>query len=259
MLLNTVIIVLREVLEAALLVSILLAMSRLLKLSSVWFWGSALVGLLGVLLYALNMQTVSEWYDYSGQEIVNGSLQIFIYLFALILMFFSTRRGESPHHFLLLQLLMTLIIALAITREGAEIFIYLQGAMSSPGQLVSAVTGGLIGASIGASVGVLLYYALSLNHSSKALLWGQLTLGVVVSGLLSQVVPLYEQVDLLPAMTPLWDTSAILPENSVFGQLLYAVLGYEATPSPLQFFSYVSGILLFVVVLMIPYKSRVGL
>lgn len=257
MLLNTVIIVLREVLEAALLVSILLAMSRLLRFSSGWFWGAALAGLFGTLLYALNMQTVSEWFDYSGQERINGGIQILIYLFALLLMLFSARRSELPSRILLLQLLMILVIALAITREGAEIFIYLQGAMHSPGQLVSATAGGLIGAGIGASVGVLVYYALTVNGGQSALLCCQLVLGVVVSGLLSQVVPLYEQVDLLPAMKPLWDSSAILAEDSVVGQLLYAVLGYEATPSPVQFFSYIGGMLLFILVLILPYKKRV--
>ena len=42
------------------------------------------------------------------------------------------------------------------------------------------------------------------------------------------------QADWLPSQAPLWDTSAALPENSPPGQLLYALLGYEATPGPWQ-------------------------
>jgi high-affinity iron transporter len=56
-------------------------------------------------------------------------------------------------------------------------------------------------------------------------------LAAVAAGIVTQAVSLLEQVDRIPSAPPLWDSSALLPENSVIGQLLYALLGYEATPS----------------------------
>ena len=52
------------------------------------------------------------------------------------------------------------------------------------------------------------------------------------------------QADWLPASQPLWNSSAWLPEGSLLGQLLYALIGYEATPGPWQVGLYGASILL---------------
>jgi high-affinity iron transporter len=41
----------------------------------------------------------------------------------------------------------------------------------------------------------------------------------------------------------LWDSSAWLPEHSVAGRLLYALIGYESSPSAAQVVSYLAGTL----------------
>jgi high-affinity iron transporter len=43
---------------------------------------------------------------------------------------------------------------------------------------------------------------------------------------------------MLPAQAPLWDASGWISEISLTGQLLYALIGYEATPTPLQIIFY---------------------
>ena len=50
----------------------------------------------------------------------------------------------------------------------------------------------------------------------------------------AQASALLTQADWLPATAPLWDTSAVVPQGSMLGQLLYALIGYEATPGPWQ-------------------------
>lgn len=60
----------------------------------------------------------------------------------------------------------------------------------------------------------------------------------------SQVVLLLTQADWLPYTPIAWDSSSALPENSVVGYLLYALIGYEATPSMLQVGIYLFGIAL---------------
>jgi len=81
-------------------------------------------------------------------------------------------------------------------------------------------------------------------------------LSLVAAGMLSQAVLLLIQADWLPSQLPLWDTSEWLSENSVTGQLLYALIGYEATPTALQAFFYFGGLLLFLVVAVFSVRQR---
>ena len=63
MLINSVVIVLREVLEAALMVSVLLAVSRILQLNSRWLRVALVVGLGGAAIYGHYLGTVSELFE----------------------------------------------------------------------------------------------------------------------------------------------------------------------------------------------------
>ena len=81
MLLSSVIIILREVLEGALLMSVLLALSSHRGFNFRWSLVAIASGIIGAFIYAAEFQTISTWFDYGGQEIVNASLHIFIVLF----------------------------------------------------------------------------------------------------------------------------------------------------------------------------------
>jgi len=73
---------------------------------------------------------------------------------------------------------------------------------------------------------------------------GTALIALVAAGMAGEVARLLIQADWLPAQEALWDTSGWLPEDSVPGQILYALIGYEATPSPLQAAFYFGGLLL---------------
>lgn len=244
--LNAVIIVLREVLEAALLVSVLLSLSKIRGLSLSWFiWAFAAGVSLGI-LFAFNMEYISKLRDYTGQELMNGSIQLLTYLFALLSLLATS--SNRPAIVRVAPVLSIITVALAMTREGAEIFIYLQGA-TIQGDVFPVVTGTLIGTAIGTSAGIIVFYTLTLNRRANALLFGQCLLAVVATGLLGQVVPLFEQIDLIPFSASVWNTSAFLPEDSILGQLMYAIAGYEATPSTWHASTWLVGLLLFAIVI----------
>ena len=42
----------------------------------------------------------------------------------------------------------------------------------------------------------------------------------------------------------MWDTSGLISEGSLTGQLLYALVGYEATPSALEVLAYAGSLLI---------------
>ena len=62
--------------------------------------------------------------------------------------------------------------------------------------------------------------------------------------MVSQTIQLFTQADFISSQSALWDSSFIVDERSLFGQLLYALIGYESTPSFVQVVCYVVSVLL---------------
>jgi high-affinity iron transporter len=49
---------------------------------------------------------------------------------------------------------------------------------------------------------------------------------------------------LLPSLAaPLWDTSAILPENGLPGMLLHSLIGYDSRPAGMQIVFYLIALI----------------
>ncbi|MDX2505636.1 MAG: FTR1 family protein [Gammaproteobacteria bacterium] len=260
MLLSSVIIILREVLEAALLFSILIALSKQLVFNQQWIGWSAFFGIIGSIVYAMNIYTVSEWFEGVGQEVSNALMQVCTYfmlvLYLLLLIRFINQQTISKP---VLVFLMIAISSLAITREGSEIILYFFSVTRSESHFMAVLMGMTIGASIGISIGLLFYYLLTNLKPEWSISLGLFLLILIASGMVSQSSLLLIQADWLPSQLPLWDVSGWLPEHSVIGQLLYALIGYEATPTAIQFGLYFMSIVFPVIlltVLHIHYKRK---
>jgi len=84
MLLNSVIFVLHEVLEASLIISVLLALSQNQVMSKKWALPAVLVGLILAGFYANQLATISSYFNGVGQELVNAGLHFLVYVFILL-------------------------------------------------------------------------------------------------------------------------------------------------------------------------------
>jgi high-affinity iron transporter len=257
MLLTSVILVLREVLEAALLISILSALSGVLGIPRRWVGWSLALGMAGALGYSLGVAAISDWFDGVGQEVTGAAIQFLIYL---LLLLFAMQVMRDPAARWLSQkqimLVMAATVSLAVIREGFEVLVYIYGFSSVLPRFATVLLGSAIGASIGISIGALIYYFVSSLPSRQSLILGVGLLALVAAGMLSQAVLLLIQADWLPSQLPVWDSSGWLPENSVTGQLLYALIGYEATPTALQASFYFGGLLLVLIVVVLAVRSR---
>jgi len=243
MILSSVIIVLGEVLEVAILISLFLALIFRFKISYAWLIESLIIGCMGAIFYASYFDTVSQWFDGFGQEVVNASIQLGIYI---CLVLFNTLIYISRHDQLItkyLQWIMALSIILAITREGAEIFLYISGFYSSELLMMPVITGSILGGSIGLSLGILIYYTFTNMADRTSLYIGYSLLLFVSAGMILQAVRLLIQIDWLPAQEIIWDVSDWLTESSVTGRLLYTLMGYEATPTLIEIQFYIAAIL----------------
>jgi high-affinity iron transporter len=251
MLSTTVIIVLREVLEASLLISILAAVSGLVGISRRWVAVGLSLGLIGAIGFSLGIVAISEWLDGFGQEVVSAAMQVTMYLCLLLIAILVLRHARSHDRRRgWVRALMVVTVALAVTREGFEVLVYVYGFLGAPSQLLTVLMGAVIGTGIGISTGVILYYVLRSPVIRKHPTVDFCLLGLVGSGLLLQATTLLMQADWLPGSEPLWDTSSWVPESSVTGQLLYVLIGYEATPTAIQVQVYAAGLLALILVAM---------
>lgn len=255
MLLNSVVLVLQETLEAALLISMLLVISYQQLSRTSWLPVGLLVGVIFSLYYASQMAVVSEWFDYVGQEVVNAMLQILIVMLIVVCSWalFKSRRlitqGDplKRNHFTdIFTFSATGAVALAITREGPEVFLYLNGFLQTSEHFQPVMIGSSIGFGIGVSIGILFFYGLLNLPDGWRLKVPVFFLALFAGNMLSQAVLQLTQADWISSARALWDSSGWLPENSIAGQLLYALVGYEATPSSFQIIAYAIGVTLVV-------------
>ena len=259
----TVIIFLREVLEAALIVSILLAVSQLMRYTRNWIFPAMAFGFAGGGVMAYSMKAISNMLDGTGQEVINSTLLLFmIALITLTCIWLvpvhhgntDTRPRRRPAR--VMTVILSAIVSLAVMDEISELYVYSYAAMLGPGNTVPLVTGGFIGTGIGASVGAILYYLLVNIPRKFPLKISIITLVLVAGGMASHLAAYLSQAGWLPSQPPVWNTSAIIPENSISGQLLYALIGYEATPSPIQVGFYSATVVIIMFSMYLVYRQR---
>ncbi len=261
MLLSSVILVLQETLEAALLVSLFLATSQQLSCKMSWVIFAIGGGLALSLVYALEISHVSEWFEYTGQEVVNATLQVIVTLLISIFTWVLVRgwtpdkRQRAGYHPLLFMLLAVATVILAITREGSEVLIYLIGFYPIKEVFHTVTIGSLIGLGIGVSVGILIYFGITGQKGGWRIGTTVSLLALFSGNMVSQAILQLNQADWIPSTPVGWDSTNLLSEESLTGKLLYALIGYEATPSIAQIAAYAGGVILIVVTAVI--ASRV--
>lgn len=254
--LATAIIIFREVLEAALIIGILTAATRGIPGSRLWILAGVLVGLAGSGVVAFSTDAIGALADGMGQELFNASvLCIAVLMLAWHNIWMSAHgaalaadakalggdisAGRSESSALLL------IVGIAVLREGSETVLFLYGiAASEEGSRSSMLLGGLAGMLGGVAVGYTLYAGLL----RLPLRWFFAATGVLVlllaASMASQAAKFLVQADWLPSLgAPLWDSSAMLSEQSIAGLLLHSLVGYDARPAGMQLVFYISVLL----------------
>jgi len=247
----TAIIVFREVLEASLIIGILAAATRNVPNSRRWLLAGLLAGLVGSGLVAAFTDVIGSLASGIGQEIFNA-----IVLSLAVLMLAWHNIWMSSHGAALAASaksmgknisdgtsecsVLLVIVGIAVLREGSETVLFLYGiAASNDGGQSSMLLGGLIGMLAGIAVGYTLYAGLL----RVPMRWFFAATGILVlllaAGMASQAAHFLIQADLLPSLaSPLWDTSAVLPESGLPGMLLHSLIGYDSRPAGMQIVFY---------------------
>jgi high-affinity iron transporter len=255
--LATLIIVFREVLEAALIVGIVLAASRGVPRRQLWISGGIAGGVLGALIVASLAGEIASAVEGVGQELFNAAI-----LFAAVGMLGWHNIWMQRHGRELAQnateigravlagtrplYTLAVVVGVAVLREGSEIVLFLYSiAVAGGSSATSMIVGGALGLVVGVGAGAGLYLgllAIPLRHLFTVTSWLILFLA---AGMASQGAAFLLQADLLPALgNNLWDTSFLLSERSLLGQVVHVLLGYSAQPAGIQVVFYVATLVI---------------
>jgi high-affinity iron transporter len=250
---DAVLLVLREVLEAALIMSLLLSLSHKLQLRFRWSLSALLLGFIGSWLLAQYTYEITDAMDGTGQELLNAALYFAVVLSVVVLGLLILPLAFTPalevrmndprsltvcNHHRLIYSLFIIIVSFSVAREGSEIWIYLSGFTNQSDTISSVYIGAAIGTGIGMSLGAITYYAFALMRKTFFFPTFMVVITLLACGLSMQIAKQLMQIGMLDSGAPLWDSSFLVNEHSWFGELLYALVGYDSRPTPIQGFFY---------------------
>ncbi len=255
----TFVVVFRESLEAALIISIVMAASRGLQGRGFWVGAGVLAGLVGAGLLALGAGELSMLFNGTGSDLFNAAILLFA---ALMLGWHqiwmgthgkelageskavgdSVRRGIRPISAL------AAVTAIAVLREGSETVLFLYGiAAEAQSGAAGLLMAGLLGAGAAALFGTALYAGLVRVPLGQIFKVTGAILVLLAAGLAAQSAAFLVQAGLLPPLGyDIWNTSGILPQTAPLGLLLHILIGYMARPEGIQivFYAVTIGLIL---------------
>lgn len=239
MLINTVILFLRDALPIFVLVVYLYAH---LPASKLWLFFCLIAGALLSLAYINQIHIIGQWFDGNGIELSLWLSQLLIYLLTLVLGYGLTRDQTSYQYFMFW--VAGLMISLTLVSKGSNFILYFDGYLNQSNVLQPLLLGTFLGLGICLSLAVLLYLAAQwLKQQFGA--WATWSLILVyVTGQLVNALPLLVQVDLIDPSAIAWSSQHLVSDEFEFGHLFNVLFGYQAAPSTAQVAVYVLALLI---------------
>ena len=237
---------LREGLEAALVVSILVAFlvrtNRRDVLPKVWLGvGIAVAISVGVTAaLALTQQALT----FEAQEAFGGSLSIIAVGFVTWMIFWMRRtartisaelRGKLEDAIKMGTTAIVVMAALAVGREGLETALFFFTAAQAAGETTQPLIGFLLGIAVAVALAYLLYRgAVKINLGRFFMITGALLI-FVAAGILAYGVHDLQEAGILPGLNTLaFDVSGAIPPDSWYAVLLKGVFNFSPQTTVLQ-------------------------
>lgn len=249
--LGALIIVFREVLEAGLIIGIVLAATQGVVGRGRWIVTGIVAGVLGAAVVALFAGAISEAFEGAGQELFNASV---LGIAVVMLMWHNAwmarhgreianemrqvghevTEGAKP------LTALAIVIGLAVLREGSEVVLFLYGIMAAGTSGNALLVGGLLGIAAGAAFTAFTYYGLLAIPSRYIFAVTSWLIALLAAGMAAQSVQFLYNAGVINVLGgTVWDTSWLLSEGSLFGQLMHTLIGYTSRPTAMQLVAYI--------------------
>ncbi|MGK2852522.1 MAG: iron uptake transporter permease EfeU, partial [Microbacteriaceae bacterium] len=243
--LATYLIGLREGLEAALVVSILIAYTRKLGRDDILprLWA----GILAAVLLSLGIGAFLTWSPYTlserAEETVAGVLSLVAVGLVTWMIFWMAKharhlRGELESNMdsALRGGAWGVVILgfVAVAREGIETALFIWAATSSGTNALLDTIGALLGIGTAIGLGWMIYRGILRINLAKFFLWTGIFLIVIAAGVLLYAVGELQEAGILPEAEALFSLSALIPASGILGTILSGVFNFTAEPTLLQ-------------------------
>ncbi|HCU54160.1 MAG TPA: hypothetical protein DIC36_07775 [Gammaproteobacteria bacterium] len=253
---STALIVFREVIEAALIIGLVLTATRGVANRNRYVLAGIGAGLLGAGVVAFFADTLAQAAEGVGPELFNAGVLLTATAMLAWHNFWMAQHGRAlaaemnavgaavsegsrPVHVL------AIVIALAVLREGAEVVLFVYGIAVSGTNTGAMMLGGLLGVVAGVAMGGALYFGLLRIPTRHLFTVTSALLVLLAAGMAAQAAAYLSQAGWLPVLSPmLWDSSAILSQQSLPGEMLHTLVGYVDRPSGIQLVTYLLAVVL---------------
>lgn len=245
---------LREGLEAALVVSILVAYLTKTgnrdRLPPVW--AGVLIALGVSLAFGALLTFTSNRLSFEAQEAFGGTLSIVAVGFVTWMIFWMRRtarhlstdlRGRLDQALAMGTAALVATAFIAVGREGLETSLFIWSAVQATGQSTAPVLGATAGLLTAVVMGYLFYRGALAINLAKFFTWTGAALIVVAAGVLAYGVHDLQEAGLLPGLNAIaFDISGALPPGSWYATLLRGTINLTPVTTWLQAIAWVAYI-----------------
>lgn len=254
------VIIFREFLEITLLLSIIIAATKNLKNTKFYVTIGSVLGVIGAVILGLATSYISDLFDGNGQEFFNIIiLTLALCTISWTVIWMKKKSATISHDIKSVSqniadgngsaIALVIIIATSIFREGSEIFLFSYSILSVQTMAVSEfIIGSIVGFSGGVAAGLALYFGL-LKISGKYIFQiSSFALMLIAAGFAAEIASLLIASGVVDSLHEVvWDSSWLISDNSILGQILNTLSGYTAQPSLLQLIFYILTIAVIII------------
>ncbi|MDO8691888.1 MAG: iron uptake transporter permease EfeU [Dehalococcoidia bacterium] len=249
--LQSVFIMLREGLEGALIVGILLAYlsktGNRNRFGSVWIGTGLAIGaslIAAALLFVLVGELVG-----TAEQIYEGTALLTAVAVLTYMIFWMRRQAVNLKGELQARVdsalrggstfAMALLAFIIVVREGVESVLFMFASVQTSDPLPAAA-GGILGLAVAVLLGYSIYTGASrLNLQQFFNVTGVLLI-LFAGGMLALGVHEWQEAGLIPfGVSPAWNVNSLIDKNGVVGQVLKTLFGFQSEPSVLGAFAHV--------------------
>ncbi|MCB0955002.1 MAG: FTR1 family protein [Ilumatobacter sp.] len=243
---------LREGLEAALVVGILVAYlvrterTHLLR----WVWAGVAVAVTVSIAFGAALTYGPKGLSFEAQELIGGSLSIVAVALITWMIFWMARTARTLRADLHARMdtaatagpvAVGVMALLAVGREGLETALFLWAGVRATGNTTDPLVGAVLGLAVAVVLGYLVTKGAVRLDLAKFFTWTAVLLIVVAAGVLSYGIHDLQEAGVLPGLNSLaFDVSAQIPPSSWYGTLLKGTINFSPATTWLEAFAWLA-------------------
>jgi high-affinity iron transporter len=242
---------LREGLEAALIIGIVLGVLRKIERQNLNLavWMGALSACLVSILAAIGMNWLGTEFEGQGEQLFEGITMLLAAGILTWMVFWMRKQSKTMNNEIEQgvrqatqgqgQRALFFLAFLAVVREGIELAIFLMAARltSNPFQ---EFLGAVLGLCLAAILGWVIFASSRKLSLSRFFQSTNVLLALFGAGLVGLGIHEFNELGWIPVIVDnVWNLNGLLPDESTLGQLLKALVGYNSSPSLSQVIAYV--------------------